>query len=81
MGTGKLFFEWHKYNQREARPTKWHYWPVSFRWVRNSCHAVICWHGWPMDGSPQYPDATATDCGWTVHIGAIKIRFGKRNHN
>lgn len=32
-----------------------------------------------MDGSPLYGDASATDCGWTFHIGALKIKFGVAN--
>jgi len=73
------FFEWRKHTPSPGRPIRWHYRPVSIGWVRNSCHALVCWHGWPMDGSSLYPDAKATDCGWTLHLGALKIYFGKRN--
>jgi len=72
------FFEWRKHTPRPERPTRWHYWPISIGWVSKSSHAFICWHGWPIDGSDMYPDATATDCGWTIHIGALKVYFGKR---
>jgi hypothetical protein len=73
------FIEWHKHTRRPERPTRFHFWPISFGWVRNSCHAFITWHGWPIDGSGIYPDATFKDCGWTLHIGAFKVKFGKLN--
>lgn len=75
----RVLFDWHKHKDRPERPTRWHYWPISFGWCRYSSHAFICWHGWPMDGTNWYPDATAEECGWTLHVGALKVRFGKLN--
>ena len=70
-------FHWVKYRQTPGRPVRFHYWPISIGWVRNSCHAFICWHDWPKNGTEIYPDATAKDCGWTLHVGALKVFFGK----
>lgn len=46
--------------------------PISFGWSRRSSHSFICAHGWQngyLDGKRLY--------GWTLHIGALKIKFGK----
>lgn len=72
-------FDLRKLPHRPERPTRWHYWPIGLGWCPGGGHALICWHGWSMDGSSLYPDATATDCGWTLHLGAVKVYFGKRN--
>ena len=70
-------FDLNRHTQRPGRPTRFHYWPIKFGWVRNSSHALICWHPWPARGSAIWPDASYKDCGWTLHIGAIKIYFGR----
>jgi hypothetical protein len=72
-------FEWNKYKQKPGRPIRWHYWPISIGWCRGSCNAFICWHGWPMDGTSMWPNAIGKDHGWTMHLGALKVYFGKRN--
>ena len=59
------------------RPKRWHHWPIRIGWVPRSAHALVTWHAWPIDGSNYYPDATAVDLGWTLHIGALKVCFGK----
>jgi len=69
-------FQWNRGYDERNYPVSWQYWPIRVGWVRDSCHAIICWHGWPADGSEWHPDATAVTCGWTLHIGALKIRFG-----
>ena len=74
----KPLFEWHKPRLNRYKTT-YVWWPISLGWVRDSAHAIITWHGWPLDGCPSNPDASPSVAGWTVHIGSLKIYFGKRN--
>ena len=64
-------------DSRKFMPIRWRWRPISVGWQRNSCRALICWHGWSIHG-PIDPAATRKDYGWTLHIGALKIYFGRR---
>jgi hypothetical protein len=48
------------------------YWPIRLDWARNTCHAFLCAHGWQTGWK-----CGARIYGWTLHIGALKIKFGK----
>lgn len=72
----KPLFEWHRPRHNRYKAT-YVWWPISFGWVKNSSHAIITWHGWPLPDTPCNPDASPSVCGWTIHIGRFKIYFGK----
>lgn len=73
----KPFFKWQRFWQDPQRPVTWSWWPIKVVWQRGGNHAHICWHSWPERGSEYYPDATAKTHGWTLHLGNIKIIFGR----
>lgn len=59
------------------RPVQYRWWPIRIGWCVGGNHALLCWHGWPDKGAEIWPDATYKTCGWTLHIGYLKIKFGR----
>lgn len=64
-------------NDRSDRPKVLHYWPIHVA-IGEVDTALITWEAWPENGSQMYPDATFTDYGWTLHLGPLKLLFGKQ---
>lgn len=53
---------------------RYQWWPIRFRWQRNSALRFFDWHGWQTgwDGIEQRV------FGQTLHVGSLKICLGTK---